>query len=164
MVNTVEEMRKIVSHCKYPPEGTRSSGAFYAPYTYGFSNACANEYAAQANREILIIPQIESREAVDNVDDILSVPGIDAAFIGPYDLHLSLGLQPSGEGFEPEFIQALEKITQAARKSSVPLGIYCSSGEAARMRANQGFQMLVAVNDTMALLSASAEQLSKAKH
>ncbi|KAJ1920548.1 hypothetical protein H4219_001247 [Mycoemilia scoparia] len=164
MVNTVEEMRKIVSYCRYPPVGTRSSGAFYAPYTYGFSNACANEYAAQANQEILVIPQIESKEAVENVNDILSVPGIDAAFIGPYDLHLSLGLQPSGEGFEPEFIKALEKITKAARLHNVPLGIYCSSGEAAKMRANQGFRMLVAVNDTMALLSASADNLSKAKN
>ena len=84
-VNTKEEAEYAVSACKYPPKGLRGWG----PRRAGLFDP---DYLQTANDEILVIVQIETKEAVSNVDDILSVEGIDACFIGPYDLSLSFGL------------------------------------------------------------------------
>src|SRR5579885_2930551 len=97
-----------VRWCKYPPEGTRSIGGVFAPYGFGTTNRVS--YAQGANNEILVVLQIESAQGLVNLDDILSVPGVDVAFVGPNDLHAQIGLPPSSEGAEPEFVAALERI------------------------------------------------------
>lgn len=146
MVNTKEQMETIIRHSKYPPWGQRSSGATWSKFGWpgvagqqGYAGGA--EYAQGADREILIIPQIETKEAVDNVDSILSVKGVDMAFVGPFDLHLSLGLAPSGEGAEPEFMDAIGKVLAACKKHGVASGIFTTSGAAAKMRVEQGFQV-----------------------
>lgn len=123
MVNTKEQMEQIVGHAKYPPLGQRSMGATWAKFGWPSSSESGNsyaggpEYAQGANREILLIPQIETKTAVENVDEILSVKGVDMAFVGPFDLHLSLGLAPSGEGTEPEFVAAIDKVLASCKKN-----------------------------------------------
>ena len=89
MVNTREEAQALVSYCRYPPKGQRSNGPIRAAM-YGV----AGDYQKTANDEILVIPMIETRQAVENIDEILDVPGIDAIYVGPADLAFSLGKTP----------------------------------------------------------------------
>src|SRR6266705_2318855 len=113
MVNTREEAQRAVESAKYPPAGIRSIGGAFGPYGFGITDW--PDYVRTANDETLLIVQIESAQGFQHVDDILSVPGIDVAFVGPNDLHAQLGLTPSTEGAEPEFVDALERIKAAAQ-------------------------------------------------
>lgn len=157
MVNTREEAQRAVEWAKYPPRGTRSIGGIFGPYGFGIDNW--PEYARIANDEILVIVQIESTQALEHLDDILSVPGIDVAFVGPNDLHASLGLPPSTDGAEPAFMDALERIKTAARKYQVAMGIFSRDGEAAAERVRQGFQMISVTSDANSMIAAAMENL-----
>ena len=174
----------LVSHSKYPPFGQRSSGATWSKFGWPASGGASSyaggaEYASGADREILIIPQIETKMAVENVDAILSVKGgersrvesvysvgadhifwstVDMAFVGPFDLHLSLGLAPSGEGAEPEFVAAIEKVLASCKKNGVAAGIFTTSGAAAKMRIEQGFQFVNPSNSVGALIGGMAAE------
>src|SRR5438067_478468 len=140
MVSTREEAQRAVEFAKYPPLGMRSIGGAFGPYGFGITDW--PDYARTANDETIMAVQIESARALENLDGILSVPGIDVAFVGPNDLHAQLGLTPSTEGAEPAFVDALERIKAAARKYNVALGIFRGNGEAAAERVRQGFQMI----------------------
>ena len=118
MVNTRAEAQRVVEYAKYPPLGTRSIGGAFGPYGFGITDW--PRYARTANDETIVTVQIESTQALQNLDEILSVPGIDVAFVGPNDLHAQLGLTPSSDGAEPEFMDALERIKAAARKQCCP--------------------------------------------
>ncbi len=160
MVNTREEAEQAVSWAKYPPIGTRSIGGVFGPYGFGVSDS--KHYAQEANDEIMVIIQIESVQALENLDAILAVPGIDVAFVGPNDLHMQLGLPPSTEGMEPEFLAALEKIKAGTQRHHVPLGIFCSSGEVAARRIREGYQMVNATSDASCLINGATQHLRAA--
>ncbi len=97
------------------------------------------------------------------MDAILSVPGIDVAFIGPNDLHAQIGLVPSSDGAEPEFLAALERVKGAASKNNVPLGIFSSDGQAALERIKQGFQMISVTTDVSSMIAAARRNLEVAR-
>jgi len=157
MVNTRTEAENAVSWSKYPPMGTRSNGGTFAPYGFGITNR--QEYTQAANEEILVVVQIESIKALQNLDEILSVPGIDAAFVGPNDLRMSLGLRPAHEGDEPEFLDALETIKRATRKYGIASGIMSSGGAAAAERIRQGFRMITVATDINCMIDAAQQNL-----
>ncbi len=117
-VNTKEEAEYAVSACKYPPEGLRGCGprraALFDP-----------DYLQTANDELLIIAQIETRKAVSNLDDILSVEGIDACYIGPFDLARSFGFD-SPKWDNSEYLEAFDKVLEAAKKWGKPSGMFAS--------------------------------------
>ena len=159
-VNTAEEARQVVEWCKYPPQGRRSHGGYFAPGSFGASPA---EYFHSANQQIAVIVQIETVEALGNLEAIASVPGLDALFVGPNDLHLSMGLPPSSEGAEPEFVAALERIKSVAKAHGLGTGIYTSGGKAAAKRVAEGFGMVVAVNDFSVLSYGLHSSLRAAK-
>jgi 4-hydroxy-2-oxoheptanedioate aldolase len=161
MVNTREEAQQAVSWSKYPPTGMRSIGGIFAPY--GFGTTDRPIYAQTANDEILVALQIESAQGLENLDAILSVPGIDVAFVGPNDLHVQLGLPASTEGAEPEFVAALERIKAVARKYNVATGIYSSNGAAAAQRVREGFQMITVTSDISSVISAASQNLRDAQ-
>ena len=161
MVNTREEAQLIVEYAKYPPRGTRSIGGAFGPYGFGITDW--PEYARMANDEIIVTVQIESAEALQNLDDILSMPGIDVAFVGPNDLHAQLGLTPSTEGAEPEFVDALERIKAVALKYNIALGIFSGDGVAASERARQGFQMISVTTDVKSLIAEATRNLRTAR-
>jgi 4-hydroxy-2-oxoheptanedioate aldolase len=160
MVNTREEAQRVVEYAKYPPRGTRSIGGAFGPYGFGITDW--PEYARMANDEIIVTVQIESAQAMQNLDDILSLPGIDVAFVGPNDLHAQLGLTPSTEGTEPEFVDALERVKAAAMKYHIALGIFSGDGEAASERARQGFQMISVTSDIKSLITEATRNLRMA--
>jgi 4-hydroxy-2-oxoheptanedioate aldolase len=161
MVNTREEARRAVEFSKYPPLGARSIGGAFGPYGFGITDW--PDYARTANDEIIVIVQIESALALENLDGILSVPGIDVAFVGPNDLHAQLGLTPSSDGAEPEFMEALERIKAAARQHRVALGIFSSNGEAAAARVRQGFQMISVTTDVSSMIAEARRNLRAAR-
>jgi 4-hydroxy-2-oxoheptanedioate aldolase len=161
MVQSREEAERAVAWSKYPPLGTRSIGGVFGPYGFGVTDWPS--YGPRANDQILVAVQIESAQALQNLDEILSVPGIDVAFVGPNDLHAHLGLPPSSDGAEPVFLEALERIKAAARKHGVALGIFSGSGEAAAERVRQGFQMISVTTDVSSLIGAAREHLRLAR-
>ena len=161
MVNSREEAQRAVEYTKYPPLGDRSIGGAFGPYGFGITNW--HDYAQMANDEIIVTIQIESRQALQHLDEILSVPGIDVAFVGPNDLHAQLGLTPSSEGAEPEFTEALEHIKAAARKYHLALGMFSHNGEAAAERVRQGFQMISVTTDISSLIAAATRNLQIAR-
>ena len=161
MVNSREEAQRAVEYTKYPPIGERSIGGAFGPYGFGITNW--HDYARTANDEIIVTIQIESRQALQHLDEILSVPGIDVAFVGPNDLHAQLGLKPSSEGAEPEFTEALEHIKAAARKYHLALGMFSNNGEAAAERVRQGFQMISVTTDISSLIADATRNLHIAR-
>jgi 2-keto-3-deoxy-L-rhamnonate aldolase RhmA len=116
-VNDRVEAEAAVRACRYPPEGVRGWGPRRA-------NLFDPDYYATANREILVAVQIETRRALDNLDEILSVDGVDACYIGPYDLssNLGFGIPPRWE--EPRYIEAFDRVLEAAEEHGKPAGIF----------------------------------------
>jgi 2-dehydro-3-deoxyglucarate aldolase/4-hydroxy-2-oxoheptanedioate aldolase len=120
-VNSAAQARSLVAAAKYPPLGARGVGMARAN-EYGASFA---DYLAHANARTALIPQIESREAVAAIDEIVAVPGIDGVFIGPYDLSSSLG--HTGEVRHPDVVDAITRVRRAAHHAGLPLGIFAAT-------------------------------------
>lgn len=159
MINSRAEAEQFVAAARFPPQGQRSFGSFYAGLAFGEDMP---GYLKIANQQTLAIVQIESRAALDHVDEIFSVPGLDGGLVGPIDLSLSLGLDPFAASPSPVFTQALETILQAAKKHNLPMGIYCANGKIAAERLRQGF-LLVNVASDVGLLGGVQRELETAQ-
>ena len=151
-VRTREEAQRLVAACKYPPQGVRSLGA--GRFALSFKTD-APTYFERANDEILVIAQIEHVDAVRNIDAILSVPGIDACYVGPNDWCASAGLPPSLEPPHPEFEEAMQKVLAGARRHGIAAGIHCLRPETANRRIREGWSLVGMVNDQRFLVSAA---------
>jgi 4-hydroxy-2-oxoheptanedioate aldolase len=136
LVNNAEEAQRAVWACRYPPDGGRSSGPARAAM-YG-----GRDYQAEANGEIACIVMIETAEALENLDAILSVPGVDAAYIGPSDLAYAIGLTPTGDNNEPKHVETVDRIFDACKQHGVAPGIHTGSVEYTQRYLKQGFQMV----------------------
>jgi 4-hydroxy-2-oxoheptanedioate aldolase len=150
MVDSAADAERVVAAAKFPPLGRRSFGSAWAGLTLDMSMA---EYRREANTQTLAIVQLESRTALENLPAILDVPGIDAVFVGPIDLAISLGLEPDPENAHPALRRALDDILREASRRRLPAGIYCSGPQAAAARVRQGFQFVSVVSDVGALVS-----------
>ncbi|MBO1076653.1 HpcH/HpaI aldolase family protein [Roseomonas marmotae] len=142
MVNTAEEARALVAACRYPPLGARSFGPIRAAI-YGQGGG----YFATANEDIAVIPMIETRQALDNLEAILDVPGIDGAYIGPSDLGLSLGFEPRLDRQEPEILAIYDRLLAETRKRGLIAGIHNGTPEYARTMVDRGFRLVTCSND-----------------
>ena len=152
MVNTREEAQKLVAYTHYAPQGTRSFGPVRA-VLYGGA-----DYQQHANDTIVTFAMIETAQALDNLDAILSVEGLDAVYIGPSDLSLSLGCRPAFDDVDPPVAQAIDHILARARAHGVVAGIHNGTPEAALARIAKGFQ-LVTVSSDARLIAAGAQQV-----
>lgn len=152
-VNSKSEAVDAVQALRYPPEGVRGVGASVAARRWGLPTS---EYLKVANREILAILQIENIEAVNHIDEILAVPGIDVIFVGPNDLSASMGLL--GQTTHPRVEEAIQKVLAATKKSKVPVGILGFSPDDANRRIAQGFQFIAVASDA-GLLSSGAKDI-----
>jgi len=159
LVNDRQAAERAVKAVKYPPQGIRGIGVARASQ-YGLH---FEEYMARANDEIMTIVQIEHADAVKNLDDIVSVPGIDVLFVGPVDLAGSYGhVAVSGE--QPaEVRQAVDKIVATARRVGIPLGCWVPNAETANQRIAQGFRFVGISTDNMLLISACQDVLRAIK-
>jgi 4-hydroxy-2-oxoheptanedioate aldolase len=147
MINSRAEAEALVSAAKFPPQGQRSFGSAWAGL--GF-DASMPEYRREANAQTLALVQIENQTALDRLDDIFSVPHLDGVFVGPVDLAISLGLEPAPEN--PQIQNVLADILRAAQAHHLPVGIFCSSAQAAAERIRQGFTLVNVASDVGALL------------
>lgn len=155
MVNSREEAIRAVRAAKYPPMGDRSIGGM-RPRLYG-----GMDYVKHANEELFLAVQIEHITAVRNARAILSVEGIDAYFVGPNDLAISMGLDPSLEPDHPEYEAALAAVLAVARELGVPAGIHVPSAEAANRRIAQGYQFISIAADGGFMAEAARAHLAR---
>jgi 4-hydroxy-2-oxoheptanedioate aldolase len=152
MVNTREQAEAVVGSARYVPDGSRSWGPVMAGLRHPDNRAWADE-------TIAVIPMIETVEAISNLDAILSVPGIDAIYVGPADLSISLGLEPSGNADESALDAALATIVAACGRHGVTPGIH-STGALTQRRREQGFRMITVASDALALRAGYASELA----
>ncbi len=156
LVRTREEAMLLVEATKYPPQGLRGVG-FCRANAYGMRLA---DECARANDEILLVVQIEHIEAVRNIDAILSVPGIDSAFIGPYDLTASMGI--TGQFDHPDYLAARDTILKACQSHNITPGIHVVPPvpEQAKARIAEGYRFLAYSLDITMLATACTEGLA----
>ena len=121
-VNTAEQAEEIITHAKYPPLGNRGVALSRPHSLYGRPKAA--EYLLQANETTFIAVQAESPEAIENLEKIASTPGIDAIFVGPSDLSVSLGIP--GQVTHPKEVEAIEKVIQVCQQHQIFPGIHMS--------------------------------------
>ena len=152
MVNTREDAQKLVAWTHYAPRGTRSFGPVRA-LLYGGA-----DYPQHANDTIVTFAMIETAKAVDNLDDILSVEGLDAIYIGPSDLSLSMGCRPVFDDVDPKAAQAIDHILARAKAHGVVAGIHNGNPEGALARIVKGFQFVTVSSDAR-LMAAGAQQV-----
>jgi len=119
MVNSKEEAAHVVRCCKYPPDGIRSAAGMRGEWGE-FEDF--NEYMSAVNEEVLIIPMIETLKALKNLDEILSVPGIDVLLLGPSDLSIALGIALDYQN--PKYRETLDKIAEACKEAGVIPAMY----------------------------------------
>ena len=152
MVNTREDAQKLVAYTTYAPRGTRSFGPVRANL-YGGA-----DYPTHANDTIVRFAMIETAKALENVDAILSVEGLDAIYIGPSDLSLALGCKPTFDDVEAPVAQAIDHILARAKAHGVVAGIHNGTPEAANARIAKGFRFTTVSSDAR-LMAAGAQQL-----
>jgi len=152
MVNSAEQAAQVVRWAKYAPLGTRGVGIGRA-HGYG---AKFQEYVQQANEQVAVIVQAEHIDAVNNIETIAQVAGVDAVLVGPYDLSASLGWL--GEVRHPEVVAAIEHVTQVCQAMQLPLGIFGLSAEAVKPYIERGYT-LIAVGVDVVLMGEAAKQL-----
>jgi 4-hydroxy-2-oxoheptanedioate aldolase len=155
MVNTPAEAKALASACLYPPNGKRSNGPIRAA-AYGE----ASPYQSIANDEVLVVPMIETQEAIDNIDSILDVPGIGGIYVGPSDLGLSLGMKPMLDREEPEIFPIYEKLVKATSRRGQFAGIHNATGAYAARMIAMGFRFVTLSNDSGLMARAAREQIA----
>lgn len=154
LVETVDEARRAVEACRYPPRGRRSYGPFRANIAGGRGTAEIEDVAC--------IVMIETADGLANVEEIAKVDGLTALYVGPADLSIALGLPPVSLT-EPAFIEALERIRQAAAGSGLVAGIHTHDGELAAGYLAQGFGMVTAAADVASLRAAVRRHVERAR-
>ena len=154
-VHNANQAKKIITDCKYAPDGNRGIGIGRA-HKYGID---FERYLKNANRETAVVLQAESSEAVDNITDIVALDGVDAILVGPYDLSASLG-RP-GEVDHPIVQSAIEKIIGACQNVNISMGIFGVSADAVMPYKEKGFNLLTVGTDTAFLINAASETLSR---
>jgi 4-hydroxy-2-oxoheptanedioate aldolase len=152
LVNSRADAEAVVRASRYPPLGGRTVGGQLGPVNFGTD---PGTYFARSNDEILVVVMAETREAVANIDAILSVPGIDAVFVGPNDLHASLGAMPAFDSRLPGFNDALATILAAARRHGVAPGLHVPDAAQAARRIAEGWRFVAVSSEAGLMLSAA---------
>ena len=156
MVNSRAEAVAAVGACRYSPDGFRSAG----PTRVGLRDGA--DYVATANARVSCVPMIETRAAIAELDEILSVDGVDTIYVGPSDLSVTLGLGPGNHDGEPAFDEALAAVVAACARHDVVAGIHANADLAER-RVAQGFTMVTVAVDLPLLRAGAEASLRKAR-
>ena len=157
MVNTVEQARTIIAAAKYPPVGNRSVGG--GMHSMNFS-ATAGDYYEQANDQILVILQTESPEGVENAQEIYSLPGCDAIFVGPNDLRFQMRASDGSFPTQDEHEAMIQQVIAVGKETGTPTGIHAMDAEDAHRRAEQGMQFLAIGSDLRFMTLGAQEALA----
>jgi len=145
MVSNRAEAERAVAACRYPPTGMRSNGPNRA-LLYGGA-----DYQKYADREMACVVMIETPEGIEKMDEIISTPGLDAAYIGPTDLALALGLPPVMDNDDPKHVATVNRMLETCKRHKVVAGIHTASSRFTQRYIDQGFQMVMLVADRAAM-------------
>ncbi|MBB2206389.1 HpcH/HpaI aldolase family protein [Gluconacetobacter takamatsuzukensis] len=154
MINTRAQCEALVAACRYAPLGHRSMGPVRATMYAGA------DYAANADRTVMAIAMIETQEAFDNLDEILSTPGLDAIFVGPSDLSLSMGGPPGFDPTTPHIREALVTIATAAKRHGVIAGLHTGAVAYTRSMEEAGYDYFAFLSELRFMALNSATMLS----
>ncbi len=154
MVNTRDDAERFVGACRYAPHGYRSTGPVRAIFYAGA------DYHLHAETTILTFAMIETREALDNLDQILTTPGLDAVYIGPSDLSVSLGGAPGADQTWPEVMAAIEAILAGAKRHGVKAAIHTAGADYANLMIGKGFDLVTLSNDYRHMVAKAGEMLA----
>ena len=157
MVNTEAEAKALVQYSKYPPMGVRSNGPVRAAL-YGDPSG----YQKTANDEIILMPMIETKTAIGNLDAILDVKGVDAIYVGPSDLSFSYGKEPRLDVDDPEILAIYEKLLAATKKRGQSAGIHCGSASYAKRMIKMGFKLVTISNEVGLMVNAAKAAIKEA--
>jgi len=158
MVSNRKEADNFVQACIYPPKGYRSFGPTRAQLYAG------SDYSKYANEEILKFAMIETKEALDNLDQIMSTPGLNGIYVGPADLSLALGEEPSFDKPENDPVYSvIMKILEHAKKNNIIPGIHNMTPEYAQKMINKGFQLVTVMSDQRFISSGAKLSINKLK-
>lgn len=153
-VNSAEQAERIVRLCNYPPEGVRGVGIARA---HGYGTRF-QEYVETANRRVAVVIQVENADAIRNLESIVSVPGIDAVLVGPYDLSASLG--KVGQVADPDVRQAIALIRETCQTAGIRLGVFGVDARAVEPFIEQDFTLIAVGIDTLFLIKAANDVLA----
>jgi 4-hydroxy-2-oxoheptanedioate aldolase len=154
LINSAEDTERFVSAVKYPPRGIRSWGPYRAQLFSG-------SYVAQANGWTIACPQIETRGALDELDDILSIEGVDMVCFGPNDL--SAALTGHFNNAAPEVLEAMTLVLRKCREKSVMAFVFANDAEYARPLIKAGWDLIAIGTDANWFLAAATKALSDLK-
>ncbi|KAH8827596.1 Pyruvate/Phosphoenolpyruvate kinase-like domain-containing protein [Flagelloscypha sp. PMI_526] len=150
-VGTAEKAREIVQDSRFPEPGKNFRRGFGSAFTHLNWGITSLEYKDNANEHVLVMVQIESKEGVENVEEIAKVDGIDVLFIGPNDLSISLGYPMPAPDVHPEVEKVIQHILQVCKQNNKKCAIFCTNGAEAARRAREGFDMMNVSVDLWAL-------------
>ena len=154
-IKTAQEAKDIVKACKYPPDGSRSVGISRAQ-NYGMN---LQEFFPTANKNIIIVLQIEHIDAVNNIEQIIDVPGFDAVLIGPFDLSGSMGI--IGQVQHPKVQAAVKTVKAACIKKGMPVGIFVGNANDAIAAKKNNFSLIGVGIDSMYLWKSAKQTLDE---
>ncbi len=157
MVNSAEQARQVVNWSKYPPLGSRGVGLARA-HGYGLD---FSDYIASANADTAVIVQAEHIDAVEHIDEIAAVGGLDAVFIGPYDLSSSMGKM--GQVDDPEVVAAIDRVTAACIEHGIAMGFFGVSVDSVRDYIDKGYNLICVATDAGLLTGGASEILQGLK-
>jgi len=158
MINTVEHAQECIAAAKYPPTGNRSVGGAFHAINF---DASAGDYYARANDEILVILQTESPQGVDNAEEIYSLPGVDAIFVGPNDLRAQMRTPDGTDPTPEEFEAMLQRILAAGKKTGTPVGLHVQTEADVEQRVSEGWQFLAIASELKMMVTRAQEIVSK---
>jgi len=154
MISTRAQAEALVAACKYPPRGYRSFGPVRASLYAG------SDYGDRADDDIVVMPMIETAEALKNLDAILSVPGVAAIYVGPADLSLALGCKPRLDQTDPPVVEAQQMIAEACKRHGVVAGIHNATAAYALRMIAAGYQFVTLASDSRFLAAKAAEEVA----
>ena len=157
MVNSREDAERLAAYTHYPPRGTRSFGPIRG-LLYG-----GGDYQTHADETIVVFAMVETRQGLDNLDEILAVPGIDGIYIGPSDLSLSLGCRPTFDDVDPPVAEAIGHVLARAEAAGKIAAIHNGTPEYAISRIKMGFRFVTVASDAR-LMAAKSQEVLTAMH
>jgi 4-hydroxy-2-oxoheptanedioate aldolase len=157
LVNNRAEAAAAVAACRYPPQGSRSFGPMRAAL-YG-----GRGYVQEANDEIACIAMIETRDGIENLEEIVTTPGLGGVYVGPADLAYALGLPPQGDTDNPLHMETVARILAVCQQHKLPAGIHTTSLAYTRRRLAMGFNFVTLGSDAGFMMQAASADLAAAR-
>lgn len=156
---SAEQLENVIKYSKYAPMGERGV-SLSRPHT-GYGVANGKEYMECSNKKIVIIAQIESKKGIENIDEILSVAGVDIALLGPNDLSQDMNML--GQFYEDSFVQAIQKVVDSGKKNNKYVGIHASGIEYVQFWKERGMNILMWNSDITMMIAKAKEGINQLK-